>query len=68
MSILTFHQFPDRAIAKKHWRFLKDNEIEFILRRIDKDRNDAVAEPFVFKQWLACGADLKVWGFALIFL
>jgi hypothetical protein len=68
ITLTCFYQFPDRAIKQKHWRFLKDSEIGFILRRINKDRKDAVAEPFSFKKWLACGVDWKIWGFALIFL
>ncbi|GIZ47405.1 hypothetical protein CKM354_001049700 [Cercospora kikuchii] len=59
--------FPDRAIKKQHWRFLKDNEILFIMRRIKKDRNDAEAEPWNFRLWLSGGTDWKVWSFALIF-
>jgi hypothetical protein len=60
--------FPDKAIQRQHWKFLSDNEIRFIMRRINKDRNDAETEPFNFKKWIAAGADIKVWSFALIFL
>ncbi|EGP82808.1 uncharacterized protein MYCGRDRAFT_51568 [Zymoseptoria tritici IPO323] len=59
--------FPDRAIKGKHWHFLKENEILFIMRRIKKDRNDGEAEPWNFRKWLSAGADPKVWSFALIF-
>jgi hypothetical protein len=60
--------FPDVAVKKNHWRFLSTKELEFILRRINKDRNDAEAEPFSFKRWAEGGLDLKIWGFAMIFL
>jgi len=59
--------FPDRA-AKKAWRFLNERECNFIIRRINKDRQDAEAEPFSMKVWLSSGLDLKIWGFAIIFL
>ncbi|KAF7190383.1 High-affinity nicotinic acid transporter [Pseudocercospora fuligena] len=59
--------FPDRCKEKKHWGFLTNNEIDFIIRRINKDRGDAVAEPWDFQKWIACGADPKVWSFALLF-
>lgn len=59
--------FPDKAIERKHWGFLKDNEINFVIRRINKDRGDAECEPWDFKKWLFSGADFKVWSFAMIF-
>lgn len=60
--------FPDVAIEKKHWRFLSRDEIAFIIRRINKDRDDAVTEPWNFRKWLAAGKDWKIWVFALLFL
>lgn len=60
--------FPDQIAVKPAWGFLKPNETAFLLRRINRDRNDAEAEPFNLKRWAASGADLKIWSFALIFL
>jgi hypothetical protein len=60
--------FPDQIAKKPAWGFLKPNETAFLLRRINRDRNDAEAEAFNFKKWAASGADLKIWSFALIFL
>jgi len=60
--------FPDQLVHKPAWGFLQPNECKFLMRRINRDRNDAEAEPFNFKKWASSGADLKVWGFALIFL
>ncbi|KAF2012737.1 MFS general substrate transporter [Aaosphaeria arxii CBS 175.79] len=59
--------FPDRVMKKPHWGFLNEDEVAFILRRIDKDRSDATAEKWNFKKWAASGADWKVWSFAMIF-
>lgn len=40
--------FPDIAVNKNHWKFLSRDEIEFILRRINKDRHDANTERWNF--------------------
>ena len=60
--------FPDKAKAKKHWGFLTDREIDFIIRRIDRDRGDAIAEPWSWRKWAASGLDWKIWTFAVMFL
>lgn len=59
--------FPDRA-HKTAWKFLSEAECAFIIRRITKDRDDAKVEPFNLKKWASSGLDLKIWGFAMIFL
>lgn len=59
--------FPDQIVAKPPRGFLTPTEARFLVRRINRDRNDAEAEPFSLKRYLAAGADLKIWGFALIF-
>jgi len=58
--------FPDKA-SKTAWNFLSEQECNFIIRRINKDRDDATLEPWSFKKWISSGADLKIWGFAMIF-
>ncbi|KAJ9490197.1 hypothetical protein VN97_g3084 [Penicillium thymicola] len=57
--------FPDRA--HKSWRFLNERECAFIVRRINKDRNDGDMEAFSLKKFLQPATDLKIWGFAMIF-
>ena len=59
--------FPDRA-AKTAWHFLSDKECNFIIRRVNKDRDDATSEPFNLKKWAASGKDWKIWMFAMQFL
>ncbi|KAJ9604234.1 hypothetical protein H2200_011068 [Cladophialophora chaetospira] len=59
--------FPDVAVDKHHWRFLSRQEIEFVIRRINKDRDDARRERWNFRSWLSAGADWKIWMFALQF-
>ena len=60
--------FPEQIAKKPAWKFLKPNEVQFLLRRINRDRNDAEAGEFKIKAWATSGADPKIWGFALIFL
>lgn len=58
--------FPEQA--DKSWGFLTKQESAFIVRRINRDRQDAEPESFAFRRFLKPALDGKVWGFALIFL
>ena len=60
--------FPDRAVHKKYWGFINSEEIQFIIRRINKDRSDASEERWNFRKWAASGKDWKIWMFAMQFL
>lgn len=69
IGLLTFVflvDFPDKA--HKSWRFLTEKECAFIVRRLNRDRSDANNEPFTLKRFLTPALDLKIWGFAMIFL
>jgi hypothetical protein len=68
LGALFLVDFPDVAVNKKHKMFLSKEEIEFVLRRIHKDRGDSAQEPWNFRKWLSAGADWKIWTFALCFL
>ena len=58
--------FPENA--HKSWNFLSEAECAFVIRRVNKDRGDATLEPFTMGRFLRPALDLKIWGFALIFL
>ncbi|GAB7343280.1 hypothetical protein MBLNU457_1336t1 [Dothideomycetes sp. NU457] len=58
--------FPD-ADAHKAWKFLSEPEIAWIMRKVDADRGDVELEPFTLGRFLRGGADIKIWGFAMIF-
>jgi hypothetical protein len=62
--------FPELAAipSKMQKKFLTQPEADFIVARIEKDRHDVVAEEFNLKKYLKGALDLKVWGFALIFM
>lgn len=58
--------FPE--LSKKSWRFLTERESTFVVATIEKDRADAIPEPFRIGAYLKHALDLKVWGFASLFM
>lgn len=56
--------FPDKA--HKSWKFLTEREVRFIIDRVDRDRGDAKPEPWSAAKFFKGGADIKIWGFALV--
>ena len=66
LTLIFLVDFPDRA--HKSWKFLTEKECAFIVRRINRDRSDGDNEPFNLKKFLLPALDLKIWGFAMIFL
>jgi MFS family permease len=57
--------FPEES--HKAWRFLSKKERDFVLRRVDKDRQDAETEPFSLAAFLKPALDFKIWVFAIMF-
>ena len=57
--------FPEEA--HKSLLFLKDDEIQLMIDRVDRDRGDAHITPFHFWNYLAQGKDWKIWFFAANF-
>lgn len=58
--------FPETSY--KDWGFLTKRESAFIVRRINRDRQDADPEKFALGKFLKPARDLKIWCFALMFL
>ena len=58
--------FPDKA--DQSWRFLNTDERDFIVRRINKDRDDAIPEKFTLARFLRPALDIKIWILAFISL
>lgn len=56
--------FPEKAHTS--YKFLNKQECDFILRRINKDRDDAIAESFTLSRFLRPALDFKLWVLALI--
>lgn len=58
--------FPEQA--HEAWGFLTEKESAYIIRRINRDRQDADLDGFSFRKFLKPALEAKVWAFALIFL
>ncbi|KAI4111757.1 MAG: hypothetical protein LQ339_000214 [Xanthoria mediterranea] len=56
--------FGDKA--DQSWRFLNKDERDFIVRRINKDRDDAIPEKFTLARFLRPALDIKIWILAFI--
>ena len=54
--------FPEDA--HKTWKFLKDDEIQLMIARVDADRGDAHIKRFEIWSYLAQAKDWKIWFFA----
>ena len=70
IGAFTIADFPENAANKSKsfaLSFLNQKEANFIVARIQKDREDAIAEPFHLSTYLRCGLDSKIWGFAALF-
>jgi hypothetical protein len=59
--------FPDDH-PEKCWNFLNEREVAWVLARVQQDRGDAIAEPFNLLKFLKPALDLKIWGFAIMFM
>jgi len=66
-SLATIVDFPEKAANTFGFKFLSPKEVEFVVARIEKDRHDAIPEPFHVGKYLRNALDLKVWGFAALF-
>ena len=71
IGLFTIVDFPEKAALKSKnpftIAFLTEKEAAFVVARIEKDRHDAIAEPFNLKKYIANAGDMKIWGFACLF-
>ncbi|KAF1954061.1 MFS general substrate transporter [Byssothecium circinans] len=65
LSYLFLDGFPEDA--HKSWKFLSEQERGFVIRRVNRDRGDAVTEPFSLAAFLKPASDFKIWVFAFMF-
>ncbi len=65
VSLVILVDFPDKAA--KSFKFLNQTEVDWVLRRIQRDRGDAEAEPFSMRKFLEAGKDFLLWGLGVIF-
>ncbi|KAJ5819273.1 retrograde regulation protein 2 [Penicillium riverlandense] len=57
--------FPEDA--HKSWKFLKEDEIQTVIDRINRDRQDVVTSPFKLGSYLKNALDWKIWFYAANF-
>ncbi|KAK5116386.1 hypothetical protein LTR62_007933 [Meristemomyces frigidus] len=70
IGAVTICDFPEEASKKSKsfaLSFLNEKEAAFVVARIEKDRHDAIPEPFNLSHYLRQACDAKVWGFACLF-
>ncbi|KAE8402223.1 major facilitator superfamily domain-containing protein [Aspergillus pseudonomiae] len=65
LAFVMLVDFPDKA--HRSWRFLSERECAFVIRRVNRDRGDAEPEDFSIKNFLRHAADIRLWGYGLIF-
>jgi len=71
LGALFIADFPEKAANRAKsfaLPFLTKKEAEFVVARIEQDRADVIAVPFDFKVYVRQAADLKIWGFASLFM
>lgn len=66
IGYLVLVNFPDQS-GDLAWKFLSERELNWVIRRIDNDREDAEVEPFNLRKWASNGLDPKIWGFSFIY-
>ncbi|OAT12085.1 phthalate transporter [Blastomyces gilchristii SLH14081] len=60
-------RFPDAEQKKPSFRFLKPEECQFIVERLDRERGDVEPEKFNLVKFLKPAGDIEIWGFAFMF-
>jgi MFS family permease len=61
IAFFTIIDFPDKVLTKRTGKFLSATDVDIIKGRIDRDRDDSVADPVT---WAKVGihlADFKLW-------
>lgn len=68
LAYILLINFPDEELKSPSAWFLKDDEINAVIRRIDADSGDVRTEPFELKKFLQTGRRIEIWCFAFTFL
>jgi len=67
IGYFTIVRFPDQEKRKQSFWFLKPDQIDFVIEKLEKDRSDVEIDAFSMRKYLKPARDIEVWGFALIF-
>ncbi|KAK5048668.1 hypothetical protein LTR84_005759 [Exophiala bonariae] len=59
--------FPEMTLKHRYpVHFIEQRQVDFMIARVEKDREDVTLERFRLKSYLAHALDLKLWGFAFL--
>lgn len=56
--------FPDSR--RSTWKFLNQQELDWVVSRIEADRGDTNVPPFNLRKFLSYGTDWKIWAYGII--
>ncbi|KAK6819457.1 hypothetical protein PG987_015940 [Apiospora arundinis] len=59
-------RFPDQEKEKPSWRFLSEDQLSFLIGRLQADRGDAESEAFTWKRFLQPATEWYIYVFPLI--
>jgi hypothetical protein len=65
IGLLLLVGFPDHW--SPNWRFLTQQEVQLVINKVNRDRGDAIPEPFTLDKYLRSGLDWKIWVYAFMF-
>lgn len=62
--------FPERQTVKQPWalRFLSQEQLDWAVNRIQREREDVYAEDFTVKFYLKQAGDFQLWAYAVLFM
>lgn len=61
VAFFTVIDFPDKVLEKRNGRFLTAEDVAMIKARIDRDRDDSVADPITWSKVGKHLSDFKLW-------
>lgn len=53
--------FPDKVLSKGNSSFLSAADVQIVKARIDRDRDDSVADDITWKKALKIISDWRIW-------
>lgn len=59
-------KFPDEERSKPSWGFLKPQELDLVIDRLNADRGDVEPEKFTWKRFLEPATEWYIYGFPII--
>ncbi|KAK8104429.1 uncharacterized protein PG998_011462 [Apiospora kogelbergensis] len=65
-SVFFLVRFPDQEKEKRSWRFLSEEQLTFLIGRLQEDRGDAESEAFTWKRFLQPATEWYIYVFPLI--